>query len=191
MSAVSDAPGRDSITEFSDGGRLTRFSSRRERLSHVYLKDRLKGASEYLRIAGYFRWSIFDLVNEEIESIGKVRVVCNSDLDPQDINAAKLERLGLADQVGPAQGTLKTGLEPTLRDLAIRGDIIKTMRRAMSGAGNEPDVARFALHGDQPAEAVLGRLVERGLHDELKGMAYPSSTASTGARTTLFSLAWK
>jgi type IV secretory pathway VirD2 relaxase len=120
-----------------------------------------------------------------------VRVVCNSDLDPQDINAAKLERLGLADQVGPAQGTLKTGLEPTLRDLAIRGDIIKTMRRAMSGAGNEPDVARFALHGDQPAEAVLGRLVERGLHDELKGMAYPSSTASTGARTTLFSLAWK
>ena len=42
----------------------------------------------------------------------------------------------------------------------------------MSGAGSEPDVARFALHGDQPAEPVLGRLVERGLHDELKGTAY-------------------
>ena len=86
--------------------------------------------------------------------------------------AAKLERLGLAEQVGSAQWTLKPGLEPALRDLAIRGDIIKTMHRAMSGAGSEPDVARFALHGDQPAEPVLGRLVERGLHDELKGMAY-------------------
>jgi hypothetical protein len=86
--------------------------------------------------------------------------------------AAKLERLGLAEQVGSAQWTLKPGLEPALRDLAIRGDIIKTMHRAMSRAGSEPDVARFALHGDQPAEPVLGRLVERGLHDELKGTAY-------------------
>ncbi len=79
--------------------------------------------------------------------------------------AAKLERLGLAEQVASAQWTLKPGLEPALRDLSIRGDIIKKMHRAMSGAGSEPDVARFALHGDQPAEPVLGRLVERGLHD--------------------------
>jgi type IV secretory pathway VirD2 relaxase len=86
--------------------------------------------------------------------------------------AAKLERLGLADQVGPAQWTLKPGLEPALRDLGIRGDIIKTMHRAMSGAQREPDVSGFALHGDQPAEPVLGRLVERGLYDELKGAAY-------------------
>ena len=86
--------------------------------------------------------------------------------------AAKLERLGLAEQVGSAQWTLKPGLEPALRDLAIRGDILKTIHRAMSGAGREPEVARFALHGDQPAEPVLGRLVERGLHDELKGTAY-------------------
>ena len=77
----------------------------------------------------------------------------------------------MAEQVGSAQWTLKPGLEPALRDLGIRGDIIKTMHRAMSGAGSEPDVAGFALHGDQPAEPVLGRLVERGLHDELKGTA--------------------
>ena len=42
----------------------------------------------------------------------------------------------------------------------------------MTGAGREPDVTGFALHGDEPAEPVLGRLVERGLHDELKGTAY-------------------
>ena len=58
--------------------------------------------------------------------------------------AAKLERLGLADQIGPASWTLKPGAEQTLRNLSIRGDIIKTMHRAMTSAGQEPDVARFA-----------------------------------------------
>jgi type IV secretory pathway VirD2 relaxase len=86
--------------------------------------------------------------------------------------AKKLERLGLAEQVGPASWTLKPGLEESLRDLSIRGDIIKTMHRALAGAGREPDVTRFALHGDGSADQVLGRLVARGLHDELKGCAY-------------------
>ena len=86
--------------------------------------------------------------------------------------AAKLERLGLAEQVGTARWTLKPGLEQTLRDLSIRGDIIKTMHRAMTGAGHEPDVSGFALHGDDGGDPVLGRLVARGLHDELKGSAY-------------------
>ena len=67
---------------------------------------------------------------------------------------------------------MKPGIEPTLRDLGIRGDIIKIMHRAMSRADHEPDVSGLALHGDQAAEPVLGRLVERGLHDELKGTAY-------------------
>jgi type IV secretory pathway VirD2 relaxase len=86
--------------------------------------------------------------------------------------AAKLERLGLAEQVGPACWTLKPGLEQTLRDVSIRGDIIKTMHRAMTGAGRDPDVSGFALHGEDVADPVLGRLVARGLHDELKGSAY-------------------
>ena len=46
------------------------------------------------------------------------------------------------------------------------------MHRAIGRADREPDVAGFAMHGDQPAGPVLGRLVERGLHDELKGTAY-------------------
>jgi len=86
--------------------------------------------------------------------------------------AAKLERLGLAEQVGTARWTLKPGIEQTLRDLSIRDDIIKTMHRAMTGAGHEPDVSGFALHRDDGGDPVLGRLVARGLHDELKGSAY-------------------
>ena len=86
--------------------------------------------------------------------------------------AAKLERLGLAERVAPACWTLNPGLELRLRELGIRGDIIKTMHRAMTGAGREPDISGFALHGDDPGDPVLGRLVERGLYDELKGSAY-------------------
>jgi type IV secretory pathway VirD2 relaxase len=86
--------------------------------------------------------------------------------------AARLERLGLAEQIAPGCWTLKPGIEDKLRDLSIRGDIIKTMHRAMGGVDCEPDVSGFALHGDEPMDTVLGRLVERGLHDELKGSAY-------------------
>uniref|UniRef100_Q07JD1 Type VI secretion protein n=1 Tax=Rhodopseudomonas palustris (strain BisA53) TaxID=316055 RepID=Q07JD1_RHOP5 len=86
--------------------------------------------------------------------------------------ATKLERLGLADQIEPGCWSLKPGLEETLRELSVRGDIIKTMHRAMAGLGREPDVSRFALHGDDVADPVLGRLMARGLHDELSGSAY-------------------
>lgn len=86
--------------------------------------------------------------------------------------AAKLERLGLAEPAGPACWTLKPGLDQALRQIGMRGDIIKTMHQALSGAGREPDVSTFALHGEEPADPVLGRLVHRGLDDELKGSAY-------------------
>ena len=86
--------------------------------------------------------------------------------------AAKLERLGLADPVGPGCWILKPGLDGTLRQLGVRGDIIKTMHQAMSRDGAEPDVSRFALHGEEPADPVLGKLVQRGLDDELNGTAY-------------------
>lgn len=33
-------------------------------------------------------------------------------------------------------------------------------------------MSRFALHGEEPADPVLGKLVQRGLDDELKGTAY-------------------
>src|SRR5258708_3072811 len=87
----------------------------------------------------------------------------------------KLERLGLAEGVAPACWTLKPGLEPTLRDLGLRGDIIKTMHRVMTGAGREADVAGFALHGDDPTHPVLAPLAERGFHDEFKGSPFPAS----------------
>jgi len=86
--------------------------------------------------------------------------------------AAKLESFGLAEAVGPACWVLKPELEQSLRALGVRSDIIKTMHQAMSGEEHEPDVSAFMLHGDAPSAPVLGRLVKRGLDDELKSTAY-------------------
>lgn len=81
-----------STTAFAGGGGLSRFSSRHGRLNQVYLADRLRSAKSYDRIAGYFRSSIFELVGEEIEAIGTVRIVANADLDVLDIQAAQRVR---------------------------------------------------------------------------------------------------
>lgn len=86
--------------------------------------------------------------------------------------AMKLQRLGLANEIAPGWWSLKPEMEETLRDLSIRGDIIKTMHRAMTRAGRAPDLRGFAQHDEAPADPVIGRLVERGLHDELQGTAY-------------------
>jgi type IV secretory pathway VirD2 relaxase len=86
--------------------------------------------------------------------------------------AMKLERMGLTEPAGSGCWTLKPGIEETLRDLAIRNDIIKTMHRAMGDGPRVPDVAGFAIHGEDVSDRIIGRLVERGLHDELSGTAY-------------------
>jgi len=68
---------------------ISRFSSRRQRLDHAFLNARLQRAKYYKRIAGYFRSSIFELVGEEIATIPKVQIVCNSELDAADVAVSK------------------------------------------------------------------------------------------------------
>lgn len=72
---------------------IERFSSRREALGPV-LTARLAGAARYLRIAGYFRSSLLEVVGEALETVGEIRVVCNGDLDPFDVTVAKAARDG-------------------------------------------------------------------------------------------------
>ncbi len=82
-----------------------------------------------------------------------------------------LERFGLADQVGRAQWRIRPEAETVLRDLGERGDIIKRMHRALSGQGIERGVSDYIFAGEADGP-ILGRLVERGHDDELKGSAY-------------------
>lgn len=72
---------------------IERFSSRREALGSI-LSERLAGASRYLRIAGYFRSSLLEVVGDALETVGEIRVVCNGDLDPYDVKVAKAARGG-------------------------------------------------------------------------------------------------
>ena len=104
----------------------------------------------------------------------------SADADPQMRNlligrAATLERLGMAEISGPAQWTLKADLEERLRGLAERDDIIKTLHRALRRSCVDRG-ADMALHLDTDHEGdaspPIGRLVERGLRDELTGSAY-------------------
>jgi superfamily II DNA/RNA helicase len=71
---------------------IRRFSSLREPLHHAFLRERLRTARSYKRIAGYFRSSIFELVGEEIAAIPRVQIVCNSELDAADVAVSRQVR---------------------------------------------------------------------------------------------------
>jgi len=75
---------------------INRYSSRSKKLDRSFLAERLRGARSYDRIAGYFSSSLLELVGEEIDSIsGKIRVVCNSNLHPMDVQTAKAANIAL------------------------------------------------------------------------------------------------
>lgn len=68
---------------------LNRHSSRRHRLAQPVLQERLDGALAYDRIAGYFKSSLFEIAGENLLKVeGKVRIICNSELDPIDVETA-------------------------------------------------------------------------------------------------------
>ncbi|HPG05169.1 MAG TPA: relaxase/mobilization nuclease domain-containing protein, partial [Rhodoblastus sp.] len=84
----------------------------------------------------------------------------------------KLETLGLAEQVGPGQWMIDDKAEATLRELGERGDIIRRMHRALTERGIGRGSADYVLAAESLDTPIVGRLVERGLDDELKGTAY-------------------
>lgn len=83
-----------------------------------------------------------------------------------------LEQMGLAHEVGGGQWTIEASTEQTLRALADRGDIIKRIHRSLERRGADRAVASYALEDEAMAQPVVGRLLDRGLDDELAGSAY-------------------
>ncbi|MFF6656533.1 relaxase/mobilization nuclease domain-containing protein [Pseudomonas aeruginosa] len=79
-----------------------------------------------------------------------------------------LQRLGLADQMQPGTWAVHADAERTLRALGERGDIIRTMQRAMSGQPRE--LAVFEPGND--GRTVIGRVAAKGLADELHDRGY-------------------
>jgi len=83
-----------------------------------------------------------------------------------------LERLGLAEPAGPARWVLAADAESRLRELGERGDIIKRLHKSLNKDGAARDPSSWALEGERHGEPVIGRLIARGLDDELRGSAF-------------------
>ena len=80
----------------------------------------------------------------------------------------RLQRLGLADEVQPGTWAIHADAEKTLRALGERGDIIRTMQRAMSGQPRELAVFEPGDNG----RTIVGRVAANGLADELHDRGY-------------------
>ena len=75
---------------------IRRFSSRRQKLDASFINERLKDAVSYDRIAGFFRSSLLEVAGEHLENLdGKIRVVCNSDIEERDVHTAKAAQQAL------------------------------------------------------------------------------------------------
>lgn len=87
-----------------------------------------------------------------------------------------LERLGLAIPAGTDQWQMRPDWTQALRRLGERGDIIRTLQRAMGGAHRELAV----FDGNRDSPTVIGRVVGRGLVDELSDRGYLAVDALDG-----------
>ena len=80
---------------------------------------------------------------------------------------AKLEKMGLATEHAPGVWELGAKMEPALRELGERGDIIRNMHKALKADGQERDPMTFQLHDAAPAAPITGRVVDKYLTDEM------------------------
>ena len=85
-----------------------------------------------------------------------------------------LAKRGLAEEAEPGQWRLSERLEETLRRAGERGDIIKTMHRGLGRAGLDAGASDYAVYdpSDPRASTIVGRIIDRGLHDELNDGHY-------------------
>ena len=80
----------------------------------------------------------------------------------------RLQRMGLAHESSPGVWAVQTEVEQVLRTMGERGDIVRTMQRAMGGARR--DMAVF--EPGENARPVIGRVMAKGIADELYDRGY-------------------
>ncbi len=82
--------------------------------------------------------------------------------------ARKLGRMGLATEVEPGQWSVSPRAEPVLRELGERGDIIKTMHRALDreGLADTRSAADYLLHPATVTEPIIGHVLDKGLSSD-------------------------
>lgn len=83
-----------------------------------------------------------------------------------------LSRLGLAEEGRNGRWTLDRELEPTLRRMGERGDIIRALNRELREAGIHRPPHNHSLYDPAHGEAIIGRVVATGLSDEHRDRRY-------------------
>ena len=83
-----------------------------------------------------------------------------------------LQRMGLATETAPGTWAVHAEAESTLRAMAERGDIIRTMQRAMGGRQRELAVFQPGQEDGENGHSIVGRVVGKGLADELYDRGY-------------------
>ncbi|MBY8821073.1 relaxase/mobilization nuclease RlxS [Sphingomonas colocasiae] len=88
----------------------------------------------------------------------------------QTLRAGRLQTLkamGLATPIGGDHWRLSDEAEAALREMGRRGDIIAALNQAVTRAGIERPLSQRCEFEQARSETLVGRLVERGLSDEL------------------------
>ena len=80
----------------------------------------------------------------------------------------RLSAMGLAEPQGPGRWRLRPDTEATLRAMGERGDIVRTMQRAL--AGKQRELAIF--EPSKATRSIVGRVAAKGFADELNERAY-------------------
>ncbi|MGE0666081.1 MAG: relaxase/mobilization nuclease domain-containing protein [Sphingomonadales bacterium] len=83
-----------------------------------------------------------------------------------------LETMGLAAEGEPGQWAVAEGAQAKLRELTARRDIIRTIGQALKDHGQDRPLDSYAVVSGAPDKPIVGRLIDKGLHDELYGAAY-------------------
>ncbi|GAA0733336.1 MULTISPECIES: DUF3363 domain-containing protein [Sphingomonas] len=83
-----------------------------------------------------------------------------------------LETMGLATEAEPGQWAMAPDAQARLRELGTRGDIIRTMGKALQDHGQQRPLDSYEIVSATPARPIVGRLLDKGLHDEVAGTAY-------------------
>jgi type IV secretory pathway VirD2 relaxase len=141
--------------------------------SDLEIEDRLRREITQERLTGLDRGLLRDAGTDRILGPG----LAAKDVFHQSLRAGRLQtlqRMGLAEEIKPGRWQLAEELELTLRRMGERGDIIKTMNRAMAGADMARVAGDYAIYdlGDATGTRLVGRVVTRGFSDEIKDRHY-------------------
>lgn len=80
----------------------------------------------------------------------------------------RLQHMGLAHKSSPGVWAVQADAEQVLRTMGERGDIVRTMQRAMSGVPRELAV----FDASENIRSVVGRVAAKGMADELYDRGY-------------------